>query len=62
MTKYENETGFIDFERQEKLEDITSAFKILRDYSLPELKQVDSSVVDNVIPKKKSIINYFIYT
>ena len=60
MTKDEEETGFIDFERQEKLEDITSAFKILRDYSLPELKQVDSSVVERVMLKKKCIITYFI--
>lgn len=56
MTKDENETGSIDFERQKKLEDITSAFKILHDYSLPELKQVYSSVVKKVRLKKKCII------
>ena len=62
MTKDEKETGSIDFERKEKLEDITSAFKILCDYSLPELKQVDSSVVEEVRLKKNCIITCFIYT
>ena len=62
MTKDEKETGYIDFERQEKLEDITSAFKILRDYPLLKLKQVDSSVVEEVRLKKNCIITYFIYT
>ena len=62
MTKDEKETGLIDFERQEKLEDITSAFKILHDYSLPELKQVYSSVVKKVRLKKNCIITCFIYT
>ena len=60
MTKNKKETGFIDFERQEKLKDIISAFKILRDNSLPELKQIDSSVVEKVMLKKKCIVTYFI--
>ena len=62
MTKDENKTGVIDFERQKKLKDITSAFKILRDYSLPKLKQVDSFVVEKVRLKKNCIITCFIYT
>ena len=60
LSKEEEENGIIKFERCDELEDVALAFKILRDYSLPELKQVDSSVVDKVMPKKKCIITYFI--
>lgn len=56
LSEKEEEDGVIDFERLEKLRDVALAFKILRDYSLPELKQVDSSVVDKVIPKKKILL------
>ena len=59
-TKDEKGNDAIHFERQKKLKDITSAFKILCDYSLPKLKQVDSSVVERVMLKKNCIITYFI--